>query len=276
MLRDRGKVLVRAATRCRLVRRIINPLERRFMQFIVATDPEMALEPLFGYLNGRATFESVILPPERLRGFEDLVFLFSSNHLNVGIAVLALDEAAHLYRIVRELSQATVVEIGRFKGGSTLLVGAALTPGSHLYSYDWFCEPRSRLPKSNGAMRLPGVGRREFDQRLQDALDRYELSDRVHLIVADSRTAAPPAQGCDLVFIDGDHSYEGVRADYEHWAPHIRSGGRLLFHDAVARDFAPSAMGVARLVEEIGSEKPRRFVREPAVGSMAQFVRAAT
>jgi predicted O-methyltransferase YrrM len=125
-------------------------------------------------------------------------------------------------------------------------------------------------------MRHPAQVRPEFDESLQGALDRYELSDRVHLIVADSRAAAPPAQGCDLVFIDGDHSYEGVRADYEHWAPHVRCGGRLLFHDAVARDFAPSAVGVSRLVEEIGAEKPRRFVREPGVGSIAQFVRAST
>jgi predicted O-methyltransferase YrrM len=246
------------------------------MHFIIATAPEMALEPLFRYLNGRATFGSVIHPPERLRGFEDLAFLFSSNQLNVGLAVLAFDEGAHLYRTVRQLSHATVVEIGRFKGGSTFLMAAALTPNSRLYSFDWFVERRSPLLKSNGTRRHPAVGRPDFDQRLRDALERYELGDRVHLIVADSRTTPPPAEGCDLVFIDGDHSYQGVRADYDHWAPHVRPGGRLLFHDAVARDLAPSAPGVSRLVEEIETEKPRRFVREPAVGSIAQFVRAPT
>jgi predicted O-methyltransferase YrrM len=278
VLKFDAKAFLRAAaygaTRPRIVRRIANPVERLFMHFIVATDPQIALEPLFGYLNGRATFDSVPNYPERLRGFEDLAFLFSNNHLNVGIAVLAFDEGAHLYRLIRSLPRATVVEIGRLKGGSTFLMGAALTEGSHLYSYDWFSGSATPLPKSNGTMRRPGRGRPEFDQQLERALERYGLAGRVHPIVADSRTAAPPAQGCDLVFIDGDHSYEGVRADYEHWAPHVRAGGRLVFHDAVARDLAPSAVGVSRLVEEIESEKPPRFRREPAVGSIAQFVRA--
>ncbi len=35
----------------------------------------------------------------------------------------------------------------------------------------------------------------------------------------------------DLVFIDGDHSYEGCAGDVRAWAPHLRSGGFLVFHD---------------------------------------------
>lgn len=49
-----------------------------------------------------------------------------------------------------------------------------------------------------------------------------------------------PAVGqFDLVFIDGDHSYEGAHADAQRFAPMVRLGGRLLMHDhdrpAVAR-----------------------------------------
>src|SRR5687767_12401134 len=101
------KALLRAAayavTRPRIVRRIANPVERLFIHFTLATDPEIALDPLMGYLNQRARFDSVPNYPEQLRGFEDLAFLFSNNHLNVGIAVLAFDEAAHLYRMIRTL-----------------------------------------------------------------------------------------------------------------------------------------------------------------------------
>jgi predicted O-methyltransferase YrrM len=35
----------------------------------------------------------------------------------------------------------------------------------------------------------------------------------------------------DLLFIDGDHSFEGVTRDIEAWVPHVRSGGLVLFHD---------------------------------------------
>jgi hypothetical protein len=34
-----------------------------------------------------------------------------------------------------------------------------------------------------------------------------------------------------MVFIDGDHSYEGCKADIEMWTPHIRHEGIVAIHD---------------------------------------------
>jgi len=36
----------------------------------------------------------------------------------------------------------------------------------------------------------------------------------------------------DLVFVDGDHSEQGVRTDWELWSPLVAPGGVMLFHDA--------------------------------------------
>jgi predicted O-methyltransferase YrrM len=35
----------------------------------------------------------------------------------------------------------------------------------------------------------------------------------------------------DFLFIDGDHSYEGVKKDFEMYSPLVRSGGLIAFHD---------------------------------------------
>lgn len=35
----------------------------------------------------------------------------------------------------------------------------------------------------------------------------------------------------DFVFIDGDHTYEGVRNDWTAWSPLVRPGGLVAFHD---------------------------------------------
>ena len=35
----------------------------------------------------------------------------------------------------------------------------------------------------------------------------------------------------DILLIDGDHSYEGVKADYERYVPFVKKGGLILIHD---------------------------------------------
>lgn len=37
----------------------------------------------------------------------------------------------------------------------------------------------------------------------------------------------------DFLFIDGDHSYEGVKTDFEMYSPLVKRGGIIAFHDIV-------------------------------------------
>jgi predicted O-methyltransferase YrrM len=211
---------------------------------------------------GASRYANVERWPETLDGFEDLAFLFSSNQLSHGIASLQLDEAALLFRLARRVSPgAAVAEIGRFKGGSTLLLASALPDGAELWSYDLHVALR---PDMTGA---------QLDAELERALERFGLRDRVHLVVADSRTAEPPPRAPEVVFVDGDHSYEGARADYERWRELVAPDGHLLFHDAVdVGGYGNHYPGVARLVEEV-TATDSTLRREPGAGSIAHFVR---
>jgi cephalosporin hydroxylase len=47
------------------------------------------------------------------------------------------------------------------------------------------------------------------------------------------------------ILIDGDHSYEGVKADCEHFLPHVRMGGFAMFHD-FDRESLPEVAAAAR------------------------------
>jgi predicted O-methyltransferase YrrM len=211
---------------------------------------------------GRSRYATVGRWPEALDGFEDLAFLFSSNQLSHGIASLQLDEAALLYGRARRVAPgAAVAEIGRFKGGSTLLLASALPARAELWSYDLHVALR------------PDLSGPQLDAELRAALDRYDLSGRVHLVVGDSRTVEPPPRPCALVFVDGDHTYEGARADYERWSELVAPGGHLLFHDAVdTGGYGNHYPGIARLVAEIERED-ERFERQPGAGSIAHFTR---
>lgn len=199
-------------------------------------------------------FANVEQWPESVRGFEDLAFMFSSNQLNHGVASLQFDEAALLYRLARDVD-GPVAEIGRFKGGSTVIFATA---GAELWSYDLHVALR------------PDMTGEQLDRELEDALTRLGVRDRVHLIVGDSRTVEPPPAPLALLFIDGDHSYEGSKADFDRWSAFVRSGGHVLFHDAVdTGGYGNVYPGVTRAVAEVGDGWERR----PGAGSIAHFVK---
>jgi predicted O-methyltransferase YrrM len=210
---------------------------------------------------GLARYTTVDDWPSEIRGLEDLVFLFSSNQLNHGIASLQFDEAGLLFRLARDLGPQPIVEIGRFKGGSTLLLASAMHPEAELWSYDLHVALRADLSGP------------QLDGELVVALERSGLRERVHLVVGDSRTVEPPPRPAGLVFVDGDHTYEGARADYERWRELLAPGGHLLFHDAVdTGGYGNHYPGVVRLAGEI-TRDDSELERRPSAGSIAHFTR---
>ncbi len=91
------------------------------------------------------------------------------------------------------------------------------------------------------------------------------LLHNVKIIVADSTTYKCKKK-IDVLFIDGDHTYEGVKKDYNNWISSVKSGGHILFHDACnARKGATKRIGVAKFIEEINLKK----IHE--IGSLVHF-----
>lgn len=207
-------------------------------------------------------FRNVEQWPESVRGFEDLSFMFSSNQLNHGVASLQIDEAALLYRLARDVQSGPIAEIGRFKGGSTIVFASALPEGTELWSYDLHVALRADMTGES------------LDAELRDALGRFGLEHKVHLFVADSRKVEPPPAPLELLFVDGDHSYEGAKADFDRWGAFVRPGGHLLFHDAVdTGGYGNVYPGVSRAVAEV--DAGGGWLRRPGAGSIAHFVKAS-
>jgi predicted O-methyltransferase YrrM len=165
-----------------------------------------------------------------------------------------------LYSLARNAQTGPFAEIGRFKGGSTFVFASALPEGIELWSYD--------LHVALG----PGPAGRAARRRAADAaLERYGLAHKVHLLVADSRKVEPPGP-LELLFIDGDHTYEGAKADFDRWGEFVGPHGHLLFHDAVdAGGYGNAYPGIVRLLGEV--EANAAWQRRPGAGSIAHFVK---
>ena len=154
-------------------------------------------------------------------GFEDLAFLFNCCLDNRGQIRMDFDEAALLFKTVASMTAPRGVEIGRYHGGSTILLAHAVGSGGFVDSID-----------------LGG----KHNAKIRKQLTKFGMLDRVKLRVGDSLKAALPDHPLDFVFIDGDHGYEGVRADQDRWAPAVRAGGFIIHHD-----MTPYAKGAKKL-----------------------------
>jgi predicted O-methyltransferase YrrM len=119
-----------------------------------------------------------------------------------------------------------VVEIGVYEGSSAAVLCEVLDPDAELHLIDPFGEHGWALPAGWGA--TEGASRRVVDRAR-----RRQHGPKVTWHVDYSAAVAASWEGAvDLVFIDGDHSEDGVRADWDGWNGFVEPGGAVVFHDA--------------------------------------------
>jgi len=74
-----------------------------------------------------------------------------------------------------------------------------------------------------------------FDQLVSPSIQLVTLVGNSHdASTLDQLEAALEGRSLDVLFIDGDHSLEGVYQDFRDYAPLLREGGILAFHDIVS------------------------------------------
>jgi predicted O-methyltransferase YrrM len=239
------------------------PAARTLLMRLCEREPQILLDGFGPLLNRKPNLDNMSfdLPVKDRLQFEHLAGLFASTSLDHGVISMPVRQAAYLFGLIREMRPQKVIEIGRYKGGSTLLIAAAMDGRGEFWSID-IGEKEARLQGDETS--------RPFDKQLVDVIRRFGL--RVNIIVGDSRTIKIETNEVDLVFIDGDHSYEGVRNDFERFGKRVRVGGAVLFDDAFDEGiFKTHSDMVGHLVREIVAEGEFRVAK--AVNRMAHLER---
>ena len=128
-------------------------------------------------------------------------------------------EFLEFMKLIAPVQPSRVCEIGSFKGGTGFLLSRVLPQNAILVLLDLEYGPPRRA-----ALRSMARGNQQVFTLIGDS-HRIEMRDEV------SRKCGGDL--LDVLFIDGDHSYEGVSRDLEIYAPLVRSGGVIAFHDIV-------------------------------------------
>jgi predicted O-methyltransferase YrrM len=142
-----------------------------------------------------------------------------------------------------------VVEIGTARGGTLFLLLRSLSEQARIVSVD--------LP--GGAF---GGGYPHWKAVLFHSLARRGQT--LRLLRGDSHTESTRDQistalggGADFILIDGDHSYEGAKRDFELYRPLLSKRGFLAFHDIVPGP-PEKVGGVPKLWAELKAQYPHR------------------
>lgn len=226
---------------------------RAFANRLSKNNPQVLLEALGPRLNRAPSLDTMAfdLPVAGALQFEDLAGLFASTSLDHGVIAMTVRQTAYLFGLVRRMKAHKVIEIGRYKGGSTLTIAAAMNGKGEFWSID-LGEKEARLHQRGAT--------RSFDDEIRDICARFALP--VTLLVGDSRTIEVETGEVDLVFIDGDHTYEGVRNDFERFGRRVRIGGAVLLDDACDEAmFRTHSESVGTLLQEVLVEQSFRLVK---------------
>jgi predicted O-methyltransferase YrrM len=163
--------------------------------------------------------------------------------------------------LVQGLRPRAVLEIGTARGGTLFLLTRVAAPDATLVSVDLSSRTDRRFAGRDVRRRRPLF--RAF------ALDRQ----RIHFLVGDSHAVRTfkhverklGDRKVDLLFIDGDHTTEGVRRDFELYGKLVRPGGVIALHDIVDGP-AEDVGGVPDFWRTIRTPKAQEFVADYGQG----------
>jgi cephalosporin hydroxylase len=182
------------------------------------------LKPLLIRPAGRALRTAAAERP-RVEAWVELVSRF--NYAGITVESWQIpEEITALLRILEAESPRTVLEIGTAQGGTLFMLTRVAAPDALVVSVDL---RRGQFGGGYPAWRAPLY--RSFARADQ----------RVELVVGDSHDPRIgqrirrllDGRALDFLFIDGDHSYEGIRRDFADYTPLVRPGGVVALHDIV-------------------------------------------
>jgi predicted O-methyltransferase YrrM len=125
-----------------------------------------------------------------------------------------------------------------------------------------------QIPPSQKFRQRPDINYDDFEfpkQRRIISVDPFPTRDARHLIdtsglsgyvvfINKSSSEAGIKDKADLIFIDGDHSYEGCKRDVEHYIPcNLRPGGYFALHDYYGwyDELKQNKSPIKRVIDEI-------------------------
>ncbi|MEK6826435.1 MAG: class I SAM-dependent methyltransferase [Nanoarchaeota archaeon] len=137
---------------------------------------------------------------------------------------LSKEEGTLLYNLAKACKKGCIVEIGSWKGKSTVYIAKGATQKVYAIDPHKGCDGDEFTSKNT------------FQEFLTN-IKKFNLMDKIIPIVNYSVNASKDFNNNDigLIFIDGSHKYKDVKEDFEAWFEKIIDGGIIAMHDTIMK-----------------------------------------
>ena len=154
---------------------------------------------------------------------------------------MSSEQIARLYGAVLRCNAGDqVVEIGSYRGRSTIVLASAAADGVAIVAID----PHAGTDR--GPDEIAGFeAEADADHDVFIAnLTAADVADRVHHLREFSDSALAEVSGAvTVLFVDGAHRYAPARSDIHRWGARVDAGGTLLVHDSFSSVGVTLAIG---------------------------------
>ena len=174
---------------------------------------------------------------DRCKSIEDYLnllasFRYSIFNLTSQVLIWSMQRKSEITRfckIIAKIRPKTVLEIGTANGGTLFLLAKFSAPKALILSIDLRGEKKSNRE----------ILYQSFAMNKQKIIYLERNSHKISTLLELKKRLKN--KKVNLLFIDGDHSYEGVKKDFEMYAPLVKKNGIIAFHDIVkvSPDYAP-------------------------------------
>lgn len=222
-----------------------------------------------GFAYGRDYFLHGLFTPVYVQKVQSLpasmsseeILAFVENDCRRALAPLQVhSEIVQLLEHVKTTQPKVVVEIGTANGGTLLslvkvcpsdteFVSIDLPAGEFGGGYAWY-----KIPLFKAFVKPPQkITLLRADSHAHSTREQLET-------ILDGRKI-------DVLFIDGDHTYEGVKQDFLLYSPLVKNGGSIAFHDIV-----PHAKALNCEVDRFWNEVSHQYPNQTFVENWQQGV----
>lgn len=123
-------------------------------------------------------------------------------------------------------AEGAILEIGSFRGRSTVVLGKAVGDGEVVHA----CDPLT-IPAQTGDYK---GDKDSIAKDFHNNIDKHGVKAKVVVHQMFSTELAPTwSEPLRLLWIDGDHSYQGTKPDFDLFAKFVVPNGIIAFHDVL-------------------------------------------